>query len=84
VQCIAAGDILFQRFKARAELGERHLGHVDHLDYAEFQTTLIPNRHYALEIGGSVIEVNTTDFQQIDYDRLSTTVRLALVQRDGG
>jgi hypothetical protein len=79
VQCIAAGDILFQRFKARGESGEHHPGHVDHLNYAEFQATLILNRHYALEIGGSVIEVDTTDFQQIEYDRLITTVRLALV-----
>jgi predicted kinase len=78
VQCIAAGDILFQRFKARAESGERHPGHVDHLNYAEWQATLRLNRHDALEIGGSVIEIDTTDFQQIDYDSLITTVPLAL------
>jgi predicted kinase len=78
VQCMAAGDILFQRFKARAESGERHPGHVDHLNYAEFQSTLTHDRHYTLDIGGSGIEVDTTDFQQIDYERLIHTVRLSL------
>jgi predicted kinase len=83
VQCIAAGDILFQRFKARAASGERHPGHVDHLNYAEFQLTLTYPRHYTLEIGGSGIEVDTTDFQQIDYDRLIHTVWLSLSTLDG-
>jgi predicted kinase len=84
VQCIAAGEILFQRFKARAESGERHPGHVDYLNYAEFQSTLTRPRHYTLEIGGSTVEVDTTDFQQIDYERLIHTVQLSLTRLDGG
>lgn len=84
VQCIAAGEMLFQRFKARAESGERHPGHVDRLNYAEFQSMLTHPRHYTLEIGGAGVEVDTTDFQQIDYERLIHTVRLSLTTRDDG
>jgi predicted kinase len=84
VQCIAAGEMLLQRFKARAASGERHPGHVDHLNYAEFQSTLTHPRLYTLEIGGSGVEVDTTDLQQIDYERLIQTVRLSLTTRDGG
>jgi predicted kinase len=84
VQCIAAGEILLQRFKARAESGERHPGHVDHLNYAEVQAMLTHPRQYTLEIGGAGVEVDTTDFQQIDDERLIHTVRLSLMTRDDG
>jgi hypothetical protein len=83
-QCIAAGEMLCPSFNARAESGERHPGHVDHLNYAEFQSTLMHNRHDAFELGGSVIEVDTTDFQQIDYERLLHTVRFSLIKLDSG
>ncbi len=67
IQCKAEGEVLLQRFKARAESGERHPGHVDHLNYAEFQTVLLNGVVNTLAIGGQVIEIETTDFQQIDY-----------------
>ncbi len=67
IQCKAEGEVLLQRFKTRAESGERHPGHVDHLNYAEFQTVLLNQSSHTLAIGGQVIEIDTTDFQKIDY-----------------
>lgn len=36
VNCFADGNVLFERFKKRSESGERHPGHRDHENYAEF------------------------------------------------
>jgi predicted kinase len=83
IQCGATDDVLLQRFRSRAESGERHPGHVDHLNYDEFTSTLFSDRNYTLAIGGSVIEVDTTNFLQIDYQGLIITIRSALTRLDG-
>jgi predicted kinase len=67
IQCVADGQVLFERFKRRAEGDERHPGHCDHLNYAEFQETLLEGRLESLDIGGRLIEIDTTDFNTIDY-----------------
>lgn len=66
IYCKTAADVRFARFQQRAESGERHPGHVDHLNYAEFQSVLNPGGATPLDIGGQLIEVDTTDFQMID------------------
>lgn len=66
IQCVADGQVLFERFKWRAEGGERHPGHCDHLNYAEFRATLLQGRLESLDIGGRTIEIDTTDFGTID------------------
>ena len=70
ILCKTDGKVLFQRFKERSESGERHPGHIDHLNYDEFQETLFAGRQEALDIGGEIFEVDTIDFQQIDYKGL--------------
>jgi predicted kinase len=67
IQCVADGQVLFERFKRRAEGGERHPGHCDHLNYAEFRATLLQGRLESLDIGGRTTEIDTTDFGTIDY-----------------
>lgn len=67
IQCVADGYVLFERFKRRAEGSERHPGHCDHLNYAEFRATLLQGRLEPLDIGGRTIEIDTTDFGTIDY-----------------
>jgi predicted kinase len=67
IQCVVDGPILFERFKRRAEGCERHPGHCDHLNYAEFRETLLQGRLESLDIGGRLIEIDTTDFSTIDY-----------------
>ncbi len=53
-----------------SESGERHPGHVDYLNYEEFKTTLNEGGYDILDIGGKVFEIDTTDFDKIDYKML--------------
>ena len=81
VLCVTDGEVLWQRFKRRSESGERHPGHVDHLNYDEFSQTLRRGRLEPLEIGGSVIEVDTTDFTRIDYRQVFAAVEALLSRK---
>ncbi len=84
IQCIADGEVLIQRFKARAEAGERHPGHADHLIYEGLKATLRRGRLGHLDIGGRIIEVDTTDFSAIRYDTLFAAIRAAIKERGQG
>jgi hypothetical protein len=77
IHCKARTEIIFERFKNRAESGERHPGHVDHLNYEEFQATLLAGNSQILDIGGKVVEIDTSDFQTIDYESLLKTIQSA-------
>lgn len=74
IRCEAETQVLFQRFKARSESGERYPGHVDYLKYEEFKTTLNEGGYDILDIGGKVFEIDTTDFEKIDYKMLFETL----------
>ena len=63
VLCVTQGEVLFQRFQQRGESGERHPGHVDQATYEELRTTLLKGRAEPLDIGGSLVEVDTTDYE---------------------
>ncbi|MDP2629849.1 MAG: ATP-binding protein [Candidatus Uhrbacteria bacterium] len=77
IMCKTKGEILFERFKIRSESGERHPGHVDHLNYEEFKETLLTGKLDSLDIGGTVFDIDTTDFDAIDYEKLFSTIRAA-------
>ena len=66
--CIADGEVLFQRFKKRAEAGDRHPGHVETLNLEEFKPGLLRGRDGVMDIGSTVVEVDTTDFEKVDYE----------------
>jgi len=68
--CKTIGEILFERFKKRSETGERHPGHVDDQNYDELKEILLKGEHRALNIGGKVFDIDTTDFESIDYDSI--------------
>ena len=70
VLCRADGEVLLERFKQRTESGERHPGHVDHLNYDEFEAALRQGDWDALDIDGRVVTVDTTDFEAVDYVQL--------------
>jgi len=70
IQCKTKGEVLFKRFKKRSESGERHPGHVDHLNYSEFEESLLKGSYKPLEIEGEVVYIDTTDFKEIDYNNL--------------
>ncbi|WP_139253740.1 hypothetical protein [Hydrococcus rivularis] len=59
-----------QRFKVRSESGEKHPGHVDRSNYQEFEMTLSQGDYEALEASDRVLEIDTTDFNQIDDETL--------------
>ena len=46
--------------------GQRHPGHVDDLIYGRLEPVLLQGRSAPLDIGGQVIEVDTTDFAALD------------------
>ncbi len=78
IQCVADGHVLFDRFKQRSESGERHPGHCDCSNYDEFREMLLLGRMPPLDIGGGLVEVDTTDFV-IDYAAVFAEVDRVLV-----
>ncbi len=77
ILCQTEPDVLLERFKRRSLSGERHPGHVDHLNYEEFEATVLQNQHDVLPIGGTVIRLDTTDFARVDYQALFEALRSA-------
>jgi shikimate kinase len=78
VLCWADGEVLIKRFQQRAESGERHPGHVDSGNIDEFREVLMVGKMAVLDVPGSVLEVNTTDFTQVQYDVVIDQVRSLL------
>lgn len=80
IVCDSDRETLFQRFKSRADAGSRHPGHGDRDVLEELYTNLADDSSQALEIGGSVIEVNTTDFAKVNYQEILKQVKSLLAQ----
>ena len=78
IVCDSDRETLFQRFKTRADSGTRHLGHGDQDILKELYVNLADDSSPILEIGGSVIEVDTTDFANVDYQKILNEVKSAL------
>ena len=51
---------------------------VDHLIYEEVQQVLLAGKSERIDIGGTLVEIDTTDFQKIDQSGLSKSVRAHL------
>ena len=77
--CYSNRETLFQRFKARADSGGRHPGHGDQDVLEELHANLEDNFSQILEIGGSVIKIDTTDFTKVNYQDILKQVRSLLV-----
>ena len=75
VNCVAHPAVLAERFLRRSLSGDRHPGHQDHLPRDPRLDAPIPGRTPPLDIGGHVIELDTSDFAQLDDDVLCTRVR---------
>jgi predicted kinase len=78
IVCDSDRETLFQRFKTRADLGNRHPGHGDQDVLEELYMNLADNSSQILEIGGSLIEVDTTDFAKVNYHEILKQVNLSL------
>lgn len=72
INCKADKQVRFARFKERNESGNRHPGHVDHVNYNEVEKG-VHEEITALNLG-KVFELDTTDFKCIDYDKLFSGV----------
>lgn len=76
--CQTDGQILFERFKKRSESGQRHPGHRDHLNYEEYQETLLKGSSEPLDIPSQIINFDTTDIEQTGYQPLFQKIKLLL------
>jgi predicted kinase len=80
VLCWADGDVLFERYWARHET-TRHPGHIESATPEEQRRDLAVGKCQPLQLGGPVIELDTTDFAKIDYPSLAQTIDDARTQR---
>jgi predicted kinase len=78
IVCDSDRETLFQRFKSRANSGNRHPGHSDQDVLEELYVNLANNSSHVLDIGGTVIEVDTTDFAKVDYQGILNQVKRSL------
>lgn len=76
ILCWADERVLFERYSGRYTEEKRHSGHVDHLvTWNQFAEVLQGGKYGILDIGGSLVEVDTTDFNRIDYESLLNSLR---------
>ncbi|HWQ14844.1 MAG TPA: AAA family ATPase [Roseiflexaceae bacterium] len=83
VRCMAEGAVLFERFKRRVERGERHPGHLDHLNIERYEPIVREGagaRNDFLDLGGERIDIDTTDFAALDEQRILELVRAAVAR----
>jgi predicted kinase len=76
--CVTDGAVLLERFRSRAATNERHPGHVETPNMAEFEPVLVCGRLDPLPLDGPIIEVNTTDFAQVDAVAIAREVLVKL------
>jgi len=78
--CDSDRETLFQRFKSRAVSGDRHPGHGDQDVLEELYVNLADPSSQILDIGGTIIEVDTTDFSKVDYQKILEQVKKFFVR----
>jgi predicted kinase len=66
--CFAPNEVLYERYTDRA--AERHPGHVDSHILDEIKAQLEENRWQPLDVGGETINVDTSDFDSVDFEGL--------------
>jgi predicted kinase len=86
IRCLAEGAVLFERFKQRAASGQRHPGHLDHLNIPIYEPIVREGpgaRNDFLDIGGERIDIETSDFAALDYAHILALVRAAIGRLEG-
>ncbi len=76
LNCYADGKILIDRFLQR--MGHRHPGHIDSDLATELENSLATGHLQPLNIGGTLIEVDTTDFNLVDLGKITRDIRIAI------
>ena len=80
VLCVTDGLVLRDRFLVRDATPGRHPGHDGAANLAEFEAALLSGRLEPLDLAGPLIEVDTTDFANLDEDALVQAIQTI---RDG-
>lgn len=75
ILCHTEGKTLVSRFKMRAESGNRHEGHRDAQSLDEWEAVLSSGKIEALDIGGELYELDTTDLEAIDIGLIVSRIR---------
>ena len=75
VVCNAPDGVLFDRFRERAIENPRHPGHVDLQCLDEYRRSLKSILPRVLDIGGEIIEVDTTDWAKVHYENILEQVQ---------
>lgn len=66
-------EVLYDRYKARWDSGERHRGHADNERFEEFKMRL-KDKLSPLSLTDKLIKIDTSDFQSVDYDSLKNNL----------
>ncbi len=74
VLCVTTGDILLERFKNR----QRHPGHLDNVVFKEMKALVAKNETNHLALGEALIEVDTSDFAQVNVSEIFSQIETAL------
>jgi predicted kinase len=82
ILCYADGEVVLERFRSRASSPDRHPGHVEGANMAEFAPRLLRGRAASLAIAGTLMEVDTTDFARVDYAALLAAIRAAAANQE--
>jgi len=61
-------DVLFDRFKRRAETAERHSGHDELNNLDEFKQSLSTESNEVIAINSEIFTIDTTDLSNVDYE----------------
>lgn len=79
ILCQAEGSELADRYKRRAETGERHPGHPDKILAQNFNLDELSNLYQnPLDIDGHVLELDSTRFGEQDYTEFLKNLRKIL------
>ncbi|MEK6754108.1 MAG: AAA family ATPase [Chloroflexota bacterium] len=78
IVCDSDQETLFNRFRERAITGNRHQGHGDNDVLEDLRIYLGKEQSLVMDIGGTIIEVDTTDFSKVDYQAILNDVKLAI------
>jgi predicted kinase len=78
ILCWAQGDVLFERYWTRHHT-DRHPGHVEAATRDEQRRGLAPGKCEPLSIQGTTIEVDTTDFDQVNYPAIFAAIRATFI-----
>ncbi len=82
IQCHTQGAVLLRRFKKRIGTQERHPGHHDRVALESLRPGLLQGRQENLAIGGYIYELDTTDFERVDYQDLYAAIETNLILRE--